>query len=77
MSDNLPKLIPLEDLVDFRRHLPDDLDAPILVVCNTGRTSLSGALVLSSMGYTHVRSLLGGTSAWKERGYPLAIGSSG
>ena len=49
--------------------LPDDRDAPILSVCQRGNASLSGVLFLKSLGYRHVRSLTGGTLAWREKGF--------
>jgi rhodanese-related sulfurtransferase len=30
------------------------------------------ALLLRSRGITHIRPLLGGLEAWRERGYPMA-----
>ena len=49
--------------------LPRDLDAPILSVCQRGNASLSGLLFLKSLGYRNVKSLDGGTLAWREKGY--------
>ena len=49
--------------------LPRDLDAPILSVCQRGNASLSGLLFLKSLGYRNVRSITGGTLAWREKGY--------
>jgi len=50
--------------------LPEDRDAPIVTVCNRGNMSISGMLVLQSLGYSQVRSLNGGTVAWDEAGLP-------
>ena len=49
--------------------LPGDLDAPILSVCQRGNASLSGVLFLKSLGYRNVRSMTGGTLAWREKGF--------
>ncbi len=49
--------------------LPRNLDAPILSVCQRGNASLSGLLFLKSLGYRNVRSITGGTLAWREKGY--------
>jgi len=49
--------------------LPGDLDAPILSVCQRGNASLSGVLFLKSLGYRNVRSITGGTLAWREKGF--------
>jgi cysteine synthase/rhodanese-related sulfurtransferase len=52
-----------------RSALPGDLDAPILSVCQRGNASLSGVLFLKSLGYRNVRSVTGGTLAWREKGF--------
>ena len=48
--------------------LPEDRSAPIVTVCNRGNMSLTGMLVLNSLGYTNVRSLNGGTFGWADEG---------
>ncbi len=61
--------IPLAELPDNHAGLPDDLDVPILSVCQRGNASLSGVLFLKSLGYRNVRSMTGGTLAWREKGF--------
>lgn len=64
--------MPLAELGENSDHLsvlPRDLDAPILSVCQRGNASLSGLLYLKSLGYRNVRSLNGGTLAWREKGF--------
>ena len=64
--------IPLAELgenADYLAVLPRDLDAPVLSVCQRGNASLSGLLFLKSLGYRNVRSINGGTLAWREKGY--------
>ena len=65
--------MPLAELRDGRAHgaLPADAGAPILSVCQRGNASLSGLLFLKSLGYRNVRSMTGGTLAWREKGYPV------
>jgi len=65
---NMP-LSELGENTDYLSVLPRDLDAPILSVCQRGNASLSGLLYLKSLGYRNVRSLNGGTLAWKEKGF--------
>ena len=60
---------PLAGLAEHHAGLPDDLDAPILSVCQRGNASLSGVLFLKSLGYRNVRSMTGGTLAWREKGF--------
>ncbi|MDP6579631.1 MAG: pyridoxal-phosphate dependent enzyme [Vicinamibacterales bacterium] len=61
--------MPLEDLGGDLSVLPSDLGAPILSVCQRGNASLSGVLFLKSLGYRNVRSMTGGTLAWREKGF--------
>ena len=61
--------IPLSEIEEDYAELPDDLDAPILSVCQRGNASLSGLLFLKSLGYCNVRSISGGTLAWREKGF--------
>ncbi len=72
-AGHVPKVkhIPTEELEAYRRYLPENLDAPILTICNRGNLSLTGALYLNSMGYTNVRSIQEGTLGWKARGFPI------
>lgn len=60
--------IPLHDLSDRRSELPADKDAPVLTICERGNISLPAVLFLTSLGYTDVRSIDGGTQAWREQG---------
>ena len=61
--------MPLAELGADLSALPTDLDAPILSVCQRGNASLSGVLFLKSLGYRDVRSISGGTLAWREKGF--------
>ena len=61
--------VPLSELGSDNSVLPSDLDAPILSVCQRGNASLSGLLFLKSLGYRNVRSISGGTLAWREKGF--------
>ena len=64
--------MPLADLGEDGQDLsalPDDRDAPILSVCQRGNASLSGLLFLKSLGYRNVRSMTGGTLAWRAKGF--------
>ena len=65
--------LPLKELGDgvAAAALPADRGAPVLSVCQRGNASLSGLLYLKSLGYRNVRSMTGGTLAWREKGYPV------
>jgi len=61
---------PLSDIETYLEGLPEDLDTPIITVCNRGNLSLSGVLYFSSLGYSNVRSLDGGVNQWRKAGRP-------
>lgn len=62
--------IPVASLKDRKDDLPQDWKAPIVTVCTRGNASISGMLVLQSLGYRNVKSLNGGTTAWAEKNLP-------
>ena len=62
---------PLANLGENHSGLPGDLDEPIFSVCQRGNASLSGVLFLKSLGYRNVRSITGGTLAWREKGFAI------
>ena len=63
--------MPLAGMDEHRHELPEDRATPILSVCQRGNASLSGLLFLKSLGYRHVRSMNGGTLAWRQKGYAV------
>lgn len=63
--------IPVAELHERHEELPEHREHPIVTVCTLGNLSISGMLVLQSLGYNNVRSLNGGTTAWAEQGLPV------
>lgn len=55
--------------------LSKDKDVPILVYCSSGDRSLSAAKKLRNMGFSNVRSIAGGFTAWLNSGAEMVIGS--
>lgn len=45
-------------------------DHPVVSICSVGHRAGLGASILKRHGYDQVFNLLGGTRAWKEKGYP-------
>jgi rhodanese-related sulfurtransferase len=48
-----------------------DRHQPIIVHCASGARSAFAADVLQIMGFTNVKSMAGGITAWKEKGLPI------
>ncbi|MBZ0314797.1 MAG: hypothetical protein K8L91_00150 [Anaerolineae bacterium] len=62
--------VPIETVADNLALLPA-LDANIVVYCGSGHRSAIIMEVLNLLGYTNVRSLLGGTKAWMTSELPV------
>jgi rhodanese-related sulfurtransferase len=62
--------IPLVTLVDNLDKLPGK-DQPIVVYCGIGHSGAIAMTSLSMLGYTNVKSLAGGFSAWSAAGLPV------
>ena len=46
-------------------------EQPVLVYCRTGGSAALAACALQELGFTNVRSIEGGISAWIDAGLPL------
>jgi rhodanese-related sulfurtransferase len=66
-------LIPLEQLAARLNELPKNQD--IVVVCQTGVRSQSGATLLQQAGFPRVHYVSGGLQAWTAAGYPVESGT--
>lgn len=64
--------IPLEALPTRLDAFPRD--QPIRLVCRTDRRSTQAGRILAQAGYSDVRVVSGGMSAWRERGWPVEYG---
>ena len=56
-------------------NLAANVNASIVVYCETGVRSLLGADLLKKMGYANVVSMAKGISGWGRQGYPIEYGS--
>jgi len=51
-----------------------DRDAHVVLYCASGNRSAYAARTLQEdLGYTHVESMTGGITLWKDRGYPVEV----
>ncbi len=55
---------------DPSAHLPSN-DRELILICQSGKRSLEAAQALAELGYTHIASVHGGTTAWRAAGLPL------
>ncbi len=65
-------LIPLSEFVARHRELPRD--RPLLMICQAGSRSASATMFLLQNGWSDVRNVAGGTSAWVMAGLPARSG---
>lgn len=61
--------VPLGEVARWAETQPKT--QPTLVICQTGRRSLSASKTLHGLGFTAVTNVAGGTSAWISQGYPV------
>ena len=62
----------------YAGHLAERLneiprEKPVVVTCSVGHRSGIAASILLRAGYTPLYNLLGGTTAWRQAGFPLVI----
>jgi rhodanese-related sulfurtransferase len=60
--------VPLEELRARVAELGHD--KPVVVICQTGKRSSLGALILEKAGFGQVASLQGGMLRWRDLGLP-------
>lgn len=63
--------IPQAELAARAGELPEERNAPIVMVCGIGKFSKPTTLYLKSLGYKNVRNLKGGLNEWHRKGQPL------
>ena len=68
-------LIPHTEIDQSTDMLPQDKEAPVYLICRTGRRSGIAARALSAQGYTNVFNVAGGTNAWRDAGFPVDSGA--
>lgn len=56
---------------DIEKNAPNK-DARIVLYCGGGMRSVTAANSLIKLGYTNVKSMAGGISAWARQGYEIA-----
>jgi rhodanese-related sulfurtransferase len=62
------------DQLKLRQHdIPRDQDIVLYCSCPNEVSSARMALLLKRNGFTHVRPLLGGLDAWRQRNYPTEL----
>jgi rhodanese-related sulfurtransferase len=60
--------IPLDTLRARASEVPSD--KPVVVVCQTGKRSAMGTIILEKLGHARVANIPGGLVAWRELGLP-------
>jgi len=65
-------LLPISEFVAGHGSLPHD--RPLLMICQSGSRSASATMFLLQRGWTDVRNVEGGTSAWAKAGLPTRHG---
>jgi rhodanese-related sulfurtransferase len=63
--------IPIRTLMKHLDKLPPDKRALIITECENGHRAAVAMLALNLLGYSNVKTLMGGLSAWTKAGLPL------
>src|SRR4051794_19816170 len=66
-------LLPISEFVARHEELPKD--RPLLMICEAGSRSMSATMFLLQRGWTDVRNVDGGTTAWALAGLPVRQGA--
>lgn len=64
--------VPIRTLVKSLDQLPSDKATPIVAECGSGHRSAIAMMALNFLGYTNVKSLVGGFNAWKAANLPIS-----
>ncbi len=72
-SGHIPgaRSIPLDQLDAHLTELNTYKDQDLYLVCEKGGRSLAATQQLASAGFTRPINVVGGTSAWRQAGYPV------
>lgn len=66
--------IPMLELESRLQELEEYKDREIVTMCPGGGLSLAAVDVMREAGFKKVKSLKGGTGAWRKKGYPTVTG---
>jgi rhodanese-related sulfurtransferase len=66
-------LVPISEFAARHEELPKD--RPLLMICQAGSRSASATMFLLQRGWTDVRNVEGGTTAWAIAGLPTRQGA--
>jgi rhodanese-related sulfurtransferase len=65
------RLLPMSQIGARLAEIPRQANQPVLLICNTQNRSRRVVEALRERGYTQVRFVNGGMSAWAARGWPM------
>ena len=57
--------------------LSENLERPVIIMCNAGYQSSLVAVTAQELGYTNATDLAGGFQAWRDAGLPVEPGKAG
>ena len=65
------RLMPMSQVAQRVSEIPKQADQPVLLICNTQNRSRAVTQALQEQGFTNIRYVQGGMSAWAQRGWPM------
>lgn len=64
-------LLPMSQLKQRAGEIPKDPAQPVLIICNTQNRSSKAVRAMKEAGWSNVRYVHGGMSAWARNGWPM------
>ncbi len=64
-------LIPLPELPERLSEIESYREKTVIAICRTGSRSAKATLLLKDAGFQDVWNMTGGTTAWREKGFPI------
>lgn len=65
-------LLPMSELAQKQKLIPNNPDKPVLLICNTQNRSKATWAALKKQGYQNIRYVEGGMSQWAAKGWPMS-----
>lgn len=67
--------IPVNDLPNRTKELPEEFDRPIVAICLSGARSAYATMFLKVYGYSNIRNLDFGMTGWMDKGFGVIRGA--
>ncbi len=67
--------IPIQDLPNRTKELPEEFSSPIVAICLSGARSAYATMFLKVYGYSNIRNLDFGMTGWMDKSFAVVSGA--